>query len=240
MKGVSAQEKNYHRLPRVIANNGSAAPYAPGIYPLAHKRTIVSFCKTCGKLTAVFFFLGILFSCAGVPPAKAQSLHQTAPEAGQAGDPALPLEKAMEEAAAAIAQKLPPGAKIAVTDFQSESAGLSAYLMEELDFALLDRGLVVADRANLQALRRELNFQASGEVDDESAQALGKFLGAQYAVTGQFVLTGSAYRLRVITVQVENAVRMAASGFTVPNNRELQKLVETINAQTISTHGAGY
>jgi hypothetical protein len=169
----------------------------------------------------------------------AAPLPQTA-ETTDTAAASLTLEQALKRAARDIAEKLLRGTKIAVAGFQSESANLSDYLMEELDFALLDTGMTIVDRAALDALRKELHFQLSGEVDEASAKSIGKFLGAEYAVTGQFVLTGEAYRLRVTSVRAENAVRTAASALDVSNDANLQKLVEAVNRNTVKTHSAGY
>jgi TolB-like protein len=173
--------------------------------------------------------LALLVSCASAPAGT---------NADAAAD--LTLEQALKRAARDITGKLPRGTKIAVAGFQSESDNLSDYLMEELDFALLDTGMTIVDRAALNALRKELHFQLSGEVDEASAQSIGKFLGAEYAVTGQFILTGDAYRLRITSVKAENAVRTAASALNVRNDADLQKLVETVNRNTIKTHSAEY
>jgi hypothetical protein len=56
--------------------------------------------------------------------------------------------------------------------------------MEELTGALVDRGMEVADRQNLEFVYKELNFQMSGEVSDEEVVSIGKFLGADMVITG--------------------------------------------------------
>jgi len=50
--------------------------------------------------------------------------------------------------------------------------------------AVNDKIFTVVDRAQLEQIRMELNFQVSGEVDDKSALEIGKFLGAQTIVSG--------------------------------------------------------
>jgi TolB-like protein len=139
-----------------------------------------------------------------------------------------------------IAGKLPPGTTLAVVSFASESPGVSDYLMEELDFALAGQSFTVADRANLAAVRKELKFQVSGEVSDETAQSIGKFLGAEYVVTGQFRLIGDAYRLRVTAERTETAGREVTTSIDVQNDAALQKLVAALKSSSITTHEAGY
>jgi TolB-like protein len=118
----------------------------------------------------------------------------------------LTLEEAIAAAAADINTGLDRGVKAAVLNFSSPSEGLSDYVIEELSLILAGgRNLVVVDRKELELVRQELNFQLSGEVSDESAQAIGKMLGAQYIVSGSLVNMGKSYRFRVKTIQVETA-----------------------------------
>jgi TolB-like protein len=135
---------------------------------------------------------------------------------------------------------MPQGTKIAVVEFASESANLSGYLMEELNFALLNNGLSVIDRANLEAVRRELVFQASDEVDEESALAIGRFLGVAYVVTGQFLPAGPDYRLSATIINSESAAREAAFRLDVRNDEKTQKLIEALGSTNIQSHSAGY
>ena len=112
--------------------------------------------------------------------------------------------------------------------------------MEELNFALFEEGLAVIDRANLAAVRKELNFQMSGEVSDESALSIGKFLGADYVVTGQFRLTGAEYWLLVTLINVKSAERESAVRLDVRNDERTRKLVETLGKTSVQSHSAGY
>jgi TolB-like protein len=180
-------------------------------------------------VTAVLAAVSLLFAaCPGMPPQRVENME------------AASLDQAIAQTAADIRAKMPQNTKIAVVEFASESANLSDYLMEELDFALLDEGLNVIDRANLDAVRKEQNFQMSGEVSDESALSIGRFLGAEYVVTGQFRLTGAEYRLAVTLINVENAAREAATRLDVRNDEKTRKLVETLNTTSMQSRSAGY
>ena len=183
------------------------------------------------------FAAAVLSACAGTPPARAGNRAQAPAVPAQAG---VSLEQAVAQTAQAIRAKAPQTAKIAVVEFASESANLSDYLMEELNFALLEEGLPVIDRANLDAVRKELNFQFSGEVDDESALSIGKFLGLDYVVTGQFRLTGAEYRLTVTLINVESAARESAVRLDVRNDERTRTLVETLGKTRVQSHSAGY
>jgi hypothetical protein len=50
-----------------------------------------------------------------------------------------------------------------------------------------------------------MDFQMSGEVSDESAQSIGRKLGAQIIVSGSIAPLGDLYRLRIRAIEVESA-----------------------------------
>jgi hypothetical protein len=84
----------------------------------------------------------------------------------------LSLEEAIEQSAVEIAAKLPAGTRVALVAFSSEYENLSEYIMDELTGALVNGNLEVADRRNLAYVFKELNFQMSGDVSDDTAVSI--------------------------------------------------------------------
>jgi len=118
----------------------------------------------------------------------------------------MPLDEAIKEAAEDIENRLEAGTKIAILNFSSPSEQFSNYVLEELSAYLVNgRKLVVVERKELDLIRKEEQFQLSGEVSDESAQAIGKKLGAQVIVSGSLSDMGKSYRFRIKTLTVETA-----------------------------------
>ncbi|MDR0722035.1 MAG: tetratricopeptide repeat protein [Treponema sp.] len=79
-----------------------------------------------------------------------------------------------------------------------------------------NKRLVVIERSNLEILRDEQNFQMSGEVSDESAASLGKFIGAPALITGSLTdIGGGSYRFRFNAIDVETAVRKLSPAVTI-------------------------
>jgi TolB-like protein len=108
---------------------------------------------------------------------------------------------------------------VAVLSVNSLSGDLSAYILEELSLALAGSSrFTVVDRQRLDLIRREEKFQLSGEVSDETAQAIGKKLGAQYVVTGALLEMGNYYRFRVMVLNVETAAVNAPTSINVDHN----------------------
>lgn len=157
---------------------------------------------------------------------------------GGAGEPSL--DEAIEQSAAAIADKLPAGTRVAVVAFESPHGNLSGYIMDEIAGALVDGNLEVADRNNLEYVYQELGFQMSGDMDDESAQSIGKFLGARYVVTGQLVDTGGRYRYRLNGINVETAIHESSTRLDVRNDRRFQEMIATLQKAAPVVRTASY
>jgi hypothetical protein len=98
------------------------------------------------------------------------------------------------------------GSKIVILNIQSDYAALSEYIIDELIAnAVNDKVFSVVDRAQVETSRMELNFQVSGEVDDDSALSIGKFLGAQTIVSGAISEIADRYRMRIRALNVQTA-----------------------------------
>jgi len=152
----------------------------------------------------------------------------------------LSLMEAIEQTAEKIAGELPKGSRVAIVAFESSNANLSDYIMEELTGALFDRGIEVADRQNLEYVYKELNLQMSGDVSDESAKYIGKFLGASMVITGQLLDISGAYRYRASVISVEEAVRASVTRLNVKKDDEMRRLVTSLANQKVDRKKSKY
>ena len=57
----------------------------------------------------------------------------------------------------------------------------------------------------MDRIRREQNFQLSGEVDDNTAVSIGKIIGANIIVTGRVDGEGNLRRLRLRALDTQTA-----------------------------------
>ena len=132
------------------------------------------------------------------------------------------LDIAIREASDYLNDNIPNGNKIVILNIQSSSADLSDYVIDEMIAnAVNDKLFSVVDRAQLDLIREEQKIQYSGEVDDNAALEIGKFLGAQTIVSGAVSALGNGYRMRiraldVLTAQVQGQFnRNIAAGSTI-------------------------
>jgi tetratricopeptide (TPR) repeat protein len=151
--------------------------------------------------------------------------------ASTGGGAGISLSEAIEQSAEKIAIDLPRGSIVAVASFETNDAHLSDYIMRELNDALFDRGITVVSRNSLEFVEKELNFQMSGAVSDETAQSIGKFFGAEVIIIGELIDAGGVYRYRTNAIHVEEARQGSAVRFDVRNDKATRRMMSTLANQ---------
>jgi TolB-like protein len=141
---------------------------------------------------------------------------------------ALTLDMALSNSTSYLRGRIPAGSKVVVLNFTSNWSQLSEYIVEELIGYIVNEGtLAVVDRRNLDAIQQEMDFQLSGEVSDETAQSIGKKLGAQTIISGSIVAVGDTYRLRVRAILVETAQIQGMQNIDVRQDSRIAALTGT-------------
>jgi hypothetical protein len=121
------------------------------------------------------------------------------------------VEGSLTRAADQIITRIPPKSKIAIVYVTSKDEEITEYIANELEFIMVDQGLMLIDRSQLDRLRQEQNFQISGEVDDNQAVSLGKIAGANIIITGAVTGNDNLRRLRLRALSTETAQVVAAA-----------------------------
>jgi len=150
------------------------------------------------------------------------------PAAGGADDK---LDAVIREASDYLNTRIPKGNKVAFINISGGYPDLADYILSDLSrHGVNDGNFSVVDRAQLEAVRAELNFNMSGEVSDQSAQAIGQMLGAQTIVSGSVRKIGALYRLEVKAIEVQTASVQGQQVWNIPDGT-------TIAALTTNTGG---
>ena len=114
------------------------------------------------------------------------------------------LEQAISDSVNEIENRLERGAKVMVLNFNSPSLRLTNYVLDEITTMLSGNGkLSVVEKVNLEFILRELRYQRSGDISDDTAQSIGRILGAQYIISGTIEESGSNYVIQFKTMSVE-------------------------------------
>jgi hypothetical protein len=105
-----------------------------------------------------------------------------------------------------LIERLPNNSRIAVLNISSSNRNDSEYLIDEIEYRLVNSGIFsIVDRRQLDQIRNELNFQMSGDVDDNSAISIGNMLGANIVLTGNISGTGLSQWLNIRALDVRTA-----------------------------------
>jgi TolB-like protein len=143
------------------------------------------------------------------------------------------LDIAIRDASNYLNDNIPQGNKVVIINIQSDYAALSEYIIEELIAnAVNDKMFSVVDRAQLEQIRMELNFQLSGEVSDDSALEIGRFLGAQTIVSGAISELGDRHRIRIRALNVETAEVQGQYNRNINPSRTIAALMRGGSTQT--------
>ncbi|MDR1893243.1 MAG: penicillin-binding protein activator LpoB [Spirochaetales bacterium] len=115
----------------------------------------------------------------------------------------LSLEEAIPDAVDFFSSRLPQDSVVAIANIEAENEEISDFVIEELTVALSNLGsLRIVERARLEDAMGELEFQASGMVDEATAHAFGEMLGAQFVFSGSLAPYRDRYRLRLQAINI--------------------------------------
>jgi tetratricopeptide (TPR) repeat protein len=134
----------------------------------------------------------LLAGCASAPPPV---------------DNLVSLADAVSGAAASVEEKAQTGGTVAVVKINSPLTALSDFLTGELEnrFTASGKLTALARGEHLAGVNAEQQFQMSGMVSDESAVGIGRFLGTQVVITGDFTRFANFSQLAIRAVEVETA-----------------------------------
>jgi len=114
------------------------------------------------------------------------------------------IENAIYLASIQLVQEMPKNKKVAVISFASADKDLGEFVLEEITGYLSSSGTMsLFDRKSLDSIRRERDFQMTGDVDDKTAVSIGEYAGADVVITGSTTGSGSTRRLRFKALDVK-------------------------------------
>ena len=145
------------------------------------------------------------------------------------------LDIAIRDTSNYLNENISRGSKIVILNIQSDSSALSDYIIDDLIAnAVNDRIFTVVDRAQLDIIRQEQNFQWSGEVDDRTALEVGRFFGAQTIVSGRISELGDRYRMSIRALDVQTAQVQGQYNRNINASRTITALMRGGRSQTTS------
>ena len=142
---------------------------------------------------------------------------------------AVAIDAAVANAAQEISGSVPQGTKVAVLNISSDYETLSDYIINELIVNLVNkRSFQVVPRSavELELANKELDFQMTGVVSDESQKRLGQFLGAGTIISGSVTRdSANSYRLTVNAIDLESFTYQSSYRISIANDNQLKALI---------------
>ena len=152
----------------------------------------------------IFLTLICLLSCANQPiqPTPTTTINTNTTNNNTTPD----IDKALELAAEQAFKDVNKNHRIAIVQMTAPNASVNDFLLGELQHILVNKGFIVVERRELDQIREEQNIGMSGEVDDNTAVSIGRFVGADVVVTGTIDGIDSLRRLRLKVLITKTAV----------------------------------
>jgi len=139
------------------------------------------------------------------------------------------IDQTIEFVAIELSEQIPVHTVAGVVNIEADNQRLSAYILEKLSTRLVQIGKqTIVERNNLDEVQKELDFQLSGEVSDESAQSIGQKLGAKTIITGVLTYTGKIFTLHIAAIDVETAAYTYSGDFNFSKSAEIERIMGTI------------
>ena len=136
------------------------------------------------------------------------------------------IETALQKTAEEFSSSMKKNTTIAIVGIASESQDLSDFMLDDLTLRFVQtKKVTVANRANLDAIKTEMNFQLSGEVSNDSIQQLGAMAGANVVIHGRFIPLGRKYSLTIQALNVSSAEVINICRYDIEENETLELLL---------------
>ena len=146
------------------------------------------------------------------------------------------LDTAIRDTSDYLNKNIPAGNKIVILNIESNSHALSDYIIDELIAnAVNDRIFSVVDRHQLDLIREEQDFILSGEVEDNAALEIGRFLGANTIVSGAVSEFGNGYRMRIRALDVQTARVQGQYNRNIAAGSTVTMLMNSANTVRLAT-----
>jgi len=136
------------------------------------------------------------------------------------------LDTVLSNVSDSIVSSMKRNSIIAILDFTAEKDALGSYITDQLSANIMDiGGIRLVTRQHTDLVMKELNYQSSGYVSDETALSICQQLGAQALVFGQIEEFNNNYRLQVKMIDVESGSYIIFKNYNVARSQQIERLL---------------
>jgi len=115
------------------------------------------------------------------------------------------LDSAISDYSINLVKFVPKGESIAIIAFETEKEELLNYFYASMIENIWKQGeIILYERSKIETLQKELDFSLTGNVNDETAQRIGYFVGAETVIYGSLTKIGDEYLMSIRAASVES------------------------------------
>lgn len=144
-------------------------------------------------------------------------------------DKTATIDSAISKFARQITEQISVKDDIAVVGFSTETFNLSKYISGEIEKLLVKedkQNVLVRSKSDMVTLNEEIDYQLSGEVDDNEIVHVGHQLGAEYLVTGAVSKIANEYSFAIKVFEVSTAKIKISESIKLQLDKKLQELLK--------------
>ena len=150
------------------------------------------------------------------------------------------LDQAVENGARYLNSRFSKGTRAALIALRSENPDLGEFVLRKISGVMVNNGwftMVERNQSTLDALSREMDYQMSGYVSEETELSIGKQLGVEVIISGAFTRSGQNWRLELQALRVESA--QIGGQWSGENIRPDPAWVSLVSSQSATVYFAG-
>lgn len=138
------------------------------------------------------------------------------------------LDRAIDSQGQFLLDSISSNSILAIIGISSGSEDLSKYITEGITSFIINnnsKNIVIVERDAMPILQREIDFQYSGNVDDDFMISLGRMIGANIVVAGTIYSLGNELRFNIRAIEIETSIVIASNGIDFSTDRKTQSLL---------------
>ena len=137
------------------------------------------------------------------------------------------FDKAISKAAKDIVEKCNAKTILVIDDFESSSEKMTLYIREQLaDTIFAEDGLItIVTREHMNIAEKELKFQASGIVNEQTIVSAAERLGAGFVIFGKLEEFNNGYILRVRMLDVKQGSYLLRQTYEFAYSQKVEQLL---------------
>jgi hypothetical protein len=135
------------------------------------------------------------------------------------------FDAAIFSASEYLISQIPDKSRVAIIHIDGRKQ-ITDYVIDNINQYLVNSNkFIVIERNNLEHIQKEIQYQLSGEVDDDTIVSIGKQLGTEYIIAGNISYSPETV-LKIVVHNIQTAQIAGNNKFPFNNNEEKYRKLE--------------